>query len=391
MKKGNPMSVENIAVVETSAAVETVATEKVARIVLPEVAVENYKALEISAVKGAVVINVSDLEEYAQVAAVVKTLKAVKYVSGNKGAIIVVDAQNLANAEKLLLLNPEIKNSGAAIVIINITYNGAEKLRLSAKTTGESKVKKSARAAFFDISLDGMVDMGEFNYICGVEGTDFTKELNTKIVRVVKALVADKKLYSDEDKSGFHKTNSRIPVEARSSDNYAWYFVWSEIKAKLDAAGLNGDAIIADIVKIINDVYPTIVVDTTKTLYVEALVSEFANLKSEKLVFDATTGKIISKKEEAALAKAANAQAKADAKAAKLAEKKATKKATAKEEAAVADVVVEGLTPAVEITPIAVEGLVTAEAAPVMAPVAPVMSPAVDAAALINGLNVIGQ
>lgn len=382
------MSVENIAVVETSAAVETVATEKVARIALPEVAVENYKALEISAVKGAVVINVSDIEEYAQVAAVVKTLKAVKYVSGNKGAIVVVDAQNLANAEKLLLLNPEIKNSGAAIVIINITYNGAEKLRLSAKTTGESKVKKSARAAFFDISLEGMVDMGEFNYICGVEGTDFTKELNTKIVRVVKALVADKKLYSDEDKSGFHKTNSRIPVEARSSDNYAWYFVWSEIKAKLDAAGLNGDAIIADIVKIINDVYPTIVVDTTKTLYVEALVSEFANLKSEKLVFDATTGKIISKKEEAALAKAANAQAKADAKAAKLAEKKATKKATAKEEAAVADVVVEGLTPAVEIAPIAVEGLVTAEAAPV---IAPVMAPAVDAAALINGLNVIGQ
>lgn len=386
------MSVENI-VVEAAAVetVETVATEKVARIVLPEVAVENYKALEISAVKGAVVINVSDIEEYAQVAAVVKTLKAVKYVSGNKGAIIVVDAQNLANAEKLLLLNPEIKNSGAATVIINITYNGAEKLRLSAKTTGESKVKKSARAAFFDISLDGMVDMGEFNYICGVEGTDFTKELNTKIVRVVKALVADKKLYSDEDKSGFHKTNSRIPVEARSSDNYAWYFVWSEIKAKLDAAGLNGDAIIADIVKIINDVYPTIVVDTTKTLYVEALVSEFANLKSEKLVFDATTGKIISKKEEAALAKAANAQAKADAKAAKLAEKKATKKATAKEEAAVADVVVEGLTPAVEIAPIAVEGLVTAEAAPVIAPVAPVMAPAVDAAALINGLNVIGQ
>ena len=139
------MSVENIAVVET-AAVETVAAEKVARIALPEVAVENYKALEISAVKGAVVINVSDIEEYAQVAAVVKTLKAVKYVSGNKGAIIVVDAQNLANAEKLLLLNPEIKNSGAATVIINITYNGAEKLRLSAKTTGESKVKKSARA-----------------------------------------------------------------------------------------------------------------------------------------------------------------------------------------------------------------------------------------------------
>ncbi len=384
------MSVENVTPVVASevAVAVAVAKEKVARIELPVVAVEDYKTLEISAVKGAVVINVSDINEYAQVAAVVKTLKAVKYVSGNKGAIIVVDAQNLANVEKLTLLNPEIKNSGAALVIINITYNGAEKLRLSAKTTGESKVKKSARAAFFDISLEGMVDMGEFNYICGVEGTEFTKELNTKIVRVVKALVADKKLYSDEDKSGFHKTNSRIPVEARSNDNYAWYFVWSEIKAKLDAAGLNGDAIIADIVKIINDVYPTIVVDTTKTLYVEALVSEFANLKSEKLAFDAATGKIISKKEEAALAKAAKLQEKADAKAAKDAEKKANKKAAAKEEAAVADVVVEGLTPAVET-----EAVVAPEITPVapVAPIAPVMAPAVDAAALINGLNVIGQ
>lgn len=379
------MSVENVTPVVAST--EVAAKEKVARIELPVVAVEDYKTLEISAVKGAVVINVSDINEYAQVAAVVKTLKAVKYVSGNKGAIIIIDAQNLANVEKLTLLNPEIKNSGAALVIINITYNGAEKLRLSAKTTGESKVKKSARAAFFDISLEGMVDMGEFNYICGVEGTEFTKELNTKIVRVVKALVADKKLYSDEDKSGFHKTNSRIPVEARSNDNYAWYFVWPEIKAKLDAAGLNGDAIIADIVKIINDVYPTIVIDTTKTLYVEALVSEFANLKSEKLAFDATTGKIISKKEEAALAKAAKAQEKADAKALKDAERKANKKAAAKEEAAVADVVVEGLAPAVEA-----EAVVAPELTPV-APIAPVapMAPAVDAAALINGLNVIGQ
>lgn len=386
------MSVENNTVV---ASTEAVAVEKVARIALPEVAVENYKALEISAVKGAVVINVSDIEEYAQVAAVVKTLKAVKYVSGNKGAIIVVDALNLANAEKLLLLNPEIKNSGAALVIINITYNGAEKLRLSAKTTGESKVKKSARAAFFDISLEGMVDMGEFNYICGVEGTEFTKEKNTKIVRVVKALVADKKLYSDEDKSGFHKTNSRIPVEARSNDNYAWYFVWADIKAKLDAAGINGDEVIANIVKIINEVYPSIVVDTTKTLYVEALVSEFANLKSEKLVFDVASGKIISKKEEAALAKAAKAQEKADAKEAKKAEKKAAKKEAAKEEAAVADVVVEGLTPAVE-APLAVEGLAPiAPIAPTITPAAkeetPVVAPAVDAASLINGLNVLGQ
>ena len=374
------MSVENIAVVASTV---EVAKEKVARIELPVVAVEDYKALEISAVKGAVVINVSTIEEYAQVAAVVKTLKAVKYVSGNKGAIIVVDAQNLANAEKLVLLNPEIKNSGAALVIIHVTYYGAEKLRLSAKTTGESKVKKSARAAFFDISLEGMVDMGEFNYICGVEGTEFTKEKNTKIVRVVKALVADKKLYSDEDKSGFHKTNSRIPVEARSNDNYAWYFVWADIKAKLDAAGINGDEVIANIVKIINDVYPTIVVDTTKTLYVEALVSEFANLKSEKLVFDATSGKIISKKEEAALAKAAKAQEKADAKAAKDAEKKATKKAAAKEEAAVADVAVDGLVPAVEAveTPaISAEALI----APALTPVAltPVGAPAVEAPAL---------
>ena len=374
------MSVENNAVV---ASTEAVAKEKVARIELPVVAVEDYKVLEISAVKGAVVINVSTIEEYAQVAAVVKTLKAVKYVSGNKGAIIVVDAQNLANAEKLVLLNPEIKNSGAALVIIHVTYNGAEKLRLSAKTTGESKVKKSARAAFFDISLEGMVDMGEFNYICGVEGTEFTKEKNTKIVRVVKALVADKKLYSDEDKSGFHKTNSRIPVEARSNDNYAWYFVWADIKAKLDAAGINGDEVIANIVKIINDVYPTIVVDTTKTLYVEALVSEFANLKSEKLVFDATSGKIISKKEEAALAKAAKIQEKADAKALKDAEKKASKKAAAKEEAAVADVAVDGLVPAVEAVEapaISAEALVASTLTPVA--LTPVGAPAVEAPAL---------
>ena len=110
------MSVENNTVV---ASTEAVAVEKVARIALPEVAVENYKALEISAVKGAVVINVSDIEEYAQVAAVVKTLKAVKYVSGNKGAIIVVDALNLANAEKLLLLNPEIKAGSISFLFLS--------------------------------------------------------------------------------------------------------------------------------------------------------------------------------------------------------------------------------------------------------------------------------
>lgn len=392
------MSVEITPVeVAVAAPVEVAAPVKVVRVELPEVAVENYKILPFSEVAGTVTVAVDSLEEYAQVSAVLKTMKNVVYVSGNKGAIAIVDAKHLINAEKLVLISPELKAEGIDQVVFKINFNGAEKLRLSAKTTGTSKVKPSIRNAFFDLDLNGMVDMGEFNYIFGVEGTEFTKELNTKILRIVKGLVADGKLYSDEDKSGFHKGKTRIPPEARTKDNYAWYFKWSEIKTKLDAAGLNGDETVANIVKIINEVYPTIVVDTTKDLWLEALVSEFAAIKSEKFDFDIETGKIVSRKEEEALKKAQALQAKNDLKAKNDAEKKANKKAKAKEEAETASDVVVDLGTAVEGNAATdVTALNETNVLPMGAVAAPAvgvaqLSPSIDAASLISGLNPISK
>lgn len=423
-------------VVENAAVVE-----KEVRIALPVIAVEDYKTLAVTTAEvpgaEAAFLNISDINEYAQFAAVAKTCSNVKIYGNGKGCSVVIDGSHPKNTEKVAQLNAELAGK---VVIAVITYNGAERLRLSAKTMGTSKAKKSVRGSFFDNDLTGLVDMGAHFYIYGKEGTEFTKELNTKICRVVKALVPFGLLYSDEDKSGFHKAKTRIPSDARTKDNYGWYFEWAEIAAKLDAGivlgkleahfveaakaakaktleagvevnlddaelavakaeaaktatelNINSADVIANIVKIINDVYPTITIDTTKTLYIEALVSEFARIKSERFVFDATAGKIVSKKEEEAEAKAAKAAKKAEEKEAKDAAKKAKKaEAAANETPEVAvEAPVVAVDAPVEVTVAMVAPVEVAAVTPI-APVAPITPIApvggINAATLLGGI-----
>jgi hypothetical protein len=105
------MSVENVAA--TVEAVEAVATAEVVkepRIALPVVAVEDYKVLAIGEssipTATAAYLEISDINEYAQVAAVAKTCTNVKMSGGPKGCLVVIDGSHPLNAEKVTLLNP---------------------------------------------------------------------------------------------------------------------------------------------------------------------------------------------------------------------------------------------------------------------------------------------
>jgi hypothetical protein len=344
--------------------------EKVARIELPVIEVENFKVLDYKnpniTGSDAAIINTSDINEYAQIATVVKSCEKVLYSSGTKTCTIVVDGSLERNVNQVALLNPDLKGK---VVVIHITYNGAERLRLSAKTTGTAKAKKTAKGAFFDLDLANVVELDGADYIYGKEGSAFSREVNTKIARVVKALLPYGILYSDEDKSGFHKGLTRIPVDVRvDAEDYIFFFKWNEIEAKLAAdkvleritanliakatpkgstiseekvveikaeaakiaAELNVDAakVIENIKTIIGFYYPELVIDTTKDLVMECSKSIFASLKSEKLVFVEATGTVVSKRAEDDAAKAAK---KAASEAAKAATKEANKSKKAKE------------------------------------------------------------
>ena len=361
-----------------AATVETPAVEKVAKITLPEIKVEDYKALEFksSNTPGAevAIITTGDITEYAQIAAVVKTCEKVLYSSGTRTCTIIVDGSLERNVNQVALLNPELKGK---VVAIHITYNGAEKLRLSAKTTGTAKAKKTLKGSFFDLDLANVIDLDGANYIYGKEGSEFSKETNTKIARVVKAMLPYGILYSDEDKSGFHKSLSKIPTDVRvDAENYVFFFKWNEIAEKLSlekvteriaenliakatpkggtisedkvaeikveasniAKELNVDAneVIADIIDVITFFYPSLVVDTTKDLIIECSKSTFASLKSEKLAFDKATKTVVSKKAEEDAAKAAKKAEKAAA-----AEKAKVEAAAKKAEKAKAEVAEE--------------------------------------------------
>lgn len=419
-----------------TAAVETteVAAEKIARIALPVIAVEDYKALEFKGanIDGAAtaIITTGDINEYAQIAAVVKSCEKVLYSSGNKTCTIIIDGSLERNANQVALLNPELKGK---VVAIHVTYNGAEKLRLSAKTTGTAKAKKTAKGSFFDLDLANVIDLDDADYVYGKEGSDFSRETNTKIARVVKALLPYGVLYSDEDKSGFHKNISKIPTDVRvKEENYVFFFKFDEIKAKLqsdvvvkriaanlitkatpkDAAlseekiaelnveaatiaaelKIDADAVIADIIAIINFYYPTLVVNTERELVLECSKSTFASLKSEKLVFDAATKTVVSKKEEADRLKAeakADRVAKAAEKAAKTKADKAAKAAEVSEEAT--ETVDLGAPVAATIAPatsIDLSSLVAPSVIPTpTAPATEVVLPQINAASLLNTIN----
>ena len=415
--------------VETAAAVE-----KVARIELPVIEVENFKVLDYKnpniVGSDAAIITTSDINEYAQIATVVKSCEKVLYSSGNKTCTIVVDGSLERNVNQVALLNPELKGK---VVVIHITYNGAERLRLSAKTTGTAKAKKTAKGAFFDLDLANVVELDGADYIYGKEGSAFSREVNTRIARVVKALLPYGILYSDADKSGFHKGLTRIPVDVRvDAEDYIFFFKWNEIEAKLAAdkvleritanlitkatptgtilseekvaeikaeaakiaAELNIDAakVIANIKTIINFYYPELVIDTTKDLVMECSKSIFASLKSEKLVFVEATGTVVSKKAEDDAAKAAK---KAESEAARAAAKEAKKA----KKAEAAEVESEGVN--VDLGTIAAVAATTEATAESVIPSIEVVTPSVtvaqptdlgnliDPSALLNTVNTI--
>lgn len=349
--------------------------EKVARLELPiptELAV-----LETSEGKTVTIVEITEALAYSQIVIGAKSMKDLEYVAGNKSGMILIDNTNLVNQAAVAKYIAEGIES--ELVLVKITYGDYAKLRLSAASTGKAKVKKSARSAFFDQDLNGMIELdgeedGKIQYIYGVDGTEYTKALNTKIARVVKTIVG---LYDDKDKDkGFHKANPKIPVNdlgLRTNDNYTFFFKWDNIEAKMKDNG----ATIAKIVKIINAVYPNIVIDTTKPLFIEALKSVFEAIRVEKFAFDDATGTIVSKAAEIAKQKEADDLAKiakkAEAKEAKDAEKKA-KKAESVNEVASEEVALD------------LGGEVAAAPAETAAPIL-----GSDAAQLLSGLAPVGK
>ena len=324
-----------VAAVATPAVVkETVAKEakeKVARLELPTPT--ELAKIETLGEKTVTTVEINDAMAYSQVLIGAKTMKNLEYVAGNKSGMIIIDNTDLVNKAAVeKFINEGIESD---LVLVKITYGDYAKLRLSAGSTGKAKVKKTTKSTFFDRDLSGMVEIGDaedgsFNYIYGIEDTEYTKELNTRIARVVKTIEG---LYDDKDKNkGFHKGQTKIPVNdlgLRSTDNYTFFFKWDNIEAKMRDNG----ATVAKIVKIINAVYPNIVVDTTKPLFIEALKTAFEAIRLERLVWDDAKGEIVSKAEELAAAKEAalleKERLKKEKEAAKKAEKAAAKAAAA--------------------------------------------------------------
>ena len=324
-----------VAAVATPAVVkETVAKEakeKAARLELPTPT--ELAKIETLGEKTVTTVEINDAMAYSQVLIGAKTMKNLEYVAGNKSGMIIIDNTDLVNKAAVeKFINEGIESD---LVLVKITYGDYAKLRLSAGSTGKAKVKKTTKSTFFDRDLSGMVEIGDaedgsFNYIYGIEDTEYTKESNTRIARVVKTIEG---LYDDKDKNkGFHKGQTKIPVNdlgLRSTDNYTFFFKWDNIEAKMRDNG----ATVAKIVKIINAVYPNIVVDTTKPLFIEALKTAFEAIRLERLVWDDAKGEIVSKAEELAAAKEAalleKERLKKEKEAAKKAEKAAAKAAAA--------------------------------------------------------------
>lgn len=363
-----PVAVAPVAATVTVAETAVEKNEKTARLELPTPT--ELVALEVSESKTVTVVEVTEALAYSQVLIGAKTMKNLEYVAGNKSGMIIIDNTDLINKAAVAKFIAE--GIETELVLVKITYGDYAKLRLSAGSTGKSKIKKTTKSAFFDRDLNGMIEIGDeedgaFQYIYGMADTEFTKEANTRIARVVKTI---ENLYDDKDKNkGFHKANTKIPVNdlgLRTNDNYTFFFKWENIEAKMQDNG----ATIAKIVKIINAVYPNIVVDTTKPLFMEALKSTFSTLREDRLVWDDAKGEIVSKAVEIAAKKEADLLEKERIKNEKAAAKK-EEKAAAK--AAAADSV-EGEAPAL---PAGIAPAVNADATPILG----------DAATLLNGLS----
>ena len=347
--------------------------EKVEKIEVPVPA--EIVTLEISEKKDAAVLTIAenDAQAYGQLLLLTKAAKNIKFVGGSKAGMLLIPS----TIENIELIKQYVNSAfDAAMLIVHVTYGDYAKLRISIKNMGGGTAKKSERASFYDRDLNGVIMYDETQYIFG-EGkvndeVQFSKYNNTLIARLVKNIFADHRLYSDEDKTGFHKFLSRMPKDdlVRTNDNYAFYIKWDEVEAKIDAFNaanpeaenkISGKETVAKILEIIAAVYPGVEISTGTPLVLECLKSDFASISREKFVIE--NGAIVSKLEILAAEKLQKKLEREQLKAANDEKKKAEKAAKVIKEADVSPVapainldaapVVPGIvTPVAPVTPV---------------------------------------
>lgn len=364
--------------------------EKVKSVALEVAVPTEIVALPVSEKSDAVVLTVAagDVQAYGQLVLLTKVAKNIKFVGGSKAGMLIVPS----TIENDVLIKQYINPSfDAAMLVAHVTYGDYERLRISVKNMGGGTAKKSEKASFYDKDLSGVIELDDAQYIFGegklTEEISFSKYNNTMIARLVKNIFDDHRLYSDENKSGFHKFVSRMPKDdlVRTTDNYAFYIKWAEIVSKIDGFNsnpanaeatnkLSGVETVERIKAIINAVYPGVEITTDKDLVIECLKSAFAEISREKFVFE--DGKIVSKLELLAAEKQRKKLEKEAIKAENDKKKQAEKAAKVVSDAAAAPVApvlgaaiapvapaVSPVTPVTPVTPVA-------PVAPVAAPVA---------------------
>ena len=377
--------------------------EKVKSVALEVAVPTEIVALPVSEKSDAVVLTVAagDVQAYGQLVLLTKVAKNIKFVGGSKAGMLIVPS----TIENDVLIKQYIYPSfDAAMLVAHVTYGDYERLRISVKNMGGGTAKKSEKASFYDKDLSGVIELDDAQYIFGegklTEEISFSKYNNTLIARLVKNIFDDHRLYSDENKSGFHKFVSRMPKDdfVRTTDNYAFYIKWAEIVEKIDAFNADVDAAndeatnklsgvetVERIKAIIAAVYPGVEITTDKDLVIECLKSAFAEISREKFVFE--DGKIVSKLELIAAEKQRKKLEKEAIKAENDKKKQAEKAAKVVSDAAAAPVApVLGA----DIAPVAPAVSPVAPVAPVT-PVAPVVPVAPVAVAPVAVAPVIGN
>ena len=376
--------------------------EKVKSVALEVAVPTEIVALPVSEKSDAVVLTVAagDVQAYGQLILLTKVAKNIKFVGGSKAGMLIVPS----TIENDVLIKQYINPSfDAAMLIAHVTYGDYERLRISVKNMGGGTAKKSEKASFYDKDLSGVIELDGAQYIFGegklTEEISFSKYNNTMIARLVKNIFDDHRLYSDENKSGFHKFVSRMPKDdlVRTTDNYAFYIKWAEIVEKIDAFNaanaeatnkLSGVETVERIKAIIAAVYPGVEITTDKDLVIECLKSAFAEISREKFVFE--DGKIVSKLELIAAEKQRKKLEKEAIKAENDKKKQAEKAAKVVSDAAAAPVApvlgadIAPVAPAVSpVTPVAPVTPVTP-----VAPVAPVAVAPVAVAPVIGNPSI---
>ena len=353
--------------------------EKVEKIEVPVPA--EIVTLDISEKDSAAVLTIAenDAQAYGQLLLLTKAAKNIKFVGGSKAGMLLIPS----TIENIELIKQYVNSAfDAAMLIVHVTYGDYAKLRISIKNMGGGTAKKSERASFYDRDLNGVIMYDETQYIFG-EGkvndeVRFSKYNNTLIARLVKNIFADHRLYSDEDKTGFHKFLSRMPKDdlVRTNDNYAFYIKWDEVEAKIDAFNaanpdaenkISGKETVAKILEIIAAVYPGVEISTGTPLVLECLKSDFASISREKFVIE--NGAIVSKLEILAAEKLQKKLEREQLKAANDEKKKAEKAAKV-----IKDADVSPVAPAINLDAAPVVPGIVAPVTPVapIAPIAPV-------------------